>query len=90
MHRRIAVALFACIILATMAAAAQTRGGDALAPTGTVVEEGDGSGGEVDERAYDPRGNEAAQPERNEGNEDDLDINSWDDGTSGGASQGGN
>jgi hypothetical protein len=44
----------------------------------------------VQKRARDPNANTATQPEQREGNEDDLEINSGDDGTgNSGASQGG-
>lgn len=89
MRRILSFCVVLTIALLAAAAFAQTR--NTIAPSGQQVRGGaDGSGDGVQERAYDPRGNEARQPERSEGNEDDLDINEGDDGTGGGsASQGG-
>ena len=76
--------------VASLTASAQTRTRAAAAEAVVVETGGEGSGEAVQERAYDPRSNEAAQPEPSEGNEDERDINSGDDGNGGSESQGGN
>jgi hypothetical protein len=78
--RTLVVALLALIAVASVASA-QSR---AVAPSATEVDAArDGSGAAVQERAFDPRGNTAAQPERSEGNEDEGDLNEGDDGNNG-------
>lgn len=70
MKKFLSFVLAASILALPTFAAAQRRATTEVAPTTQPT--GEGSGGEVQERAYDPRGNEQRQPERNEGNEDDL------------------
>ncbi|MCA9561987.1 MAG: hypothetical protein KC561_00795 [Myxococcales bacterium] len=61
----------------------QTR--STVAPAQVTTPAIEGTGTTVQERAVNPYANEERQPERSEGNEDDLDINSGDDGSSGGS-----
>jgi hypothetical protein len=78
--RTFVVTVLALIAVASVASA-QTR---TVAPSVTDVEAAEeGSGAAVQERAFDPRGNTAAQPERSEGNEDEGDLNGGDDGNNG-------
>lgn len=78
--------LLTCLVVSSFAHG-QSR---AVAPTAADLDApteldaaDDGSGAAVEERAHDPRANTAAQPERSEGNEDDLDLNEGDDGNNG-------
>jgi hypothetical protein len=69
-----------CLLIPSIAIG-QTR---SVAPASTDMEAAaEGSGDAVEERAHNPRANTAVQPERSEGNEDDLDQNEGDDGNNG-------
>lgn len=75
--------LVAALLLASTSAMAQSRRA-APAATQTISEgSAEGSGEAVLERAHNPNANTAVQPERSEGNEDDIDQNEGDDSNNG-------
>lgn len=93
----LSAAMLAVVLIASTATAQRVQNVRSLeeaAPERRVPGErpvGEGSGEMMEGPVYPPTfENEQTQPEINEGSEDNVDINEWDDGNgNGGASQGG-